>query len=341
VTALALTMGDPAGIGGELTLRAWLALRKVSQRFVALDDPERLAALAHAQSLDVPIATVASPAEASEIFPTALPVLPVKLANTPRPGHPDKANATAVIASIERAASLALRGTASGMVTNPINKAALYDAGFAYPGHTEFLAVLTGAHGRQIMMLASPALRVVPVTVHASLRNSIAMLTTDAIVAAARTTATALQRDFGIARPRLAVAGLNPHAGEQGALGDEETTIIGPAIAALHADGIDVSGPWPPDTMFTATARARYDVAICMYHDQALIPLKTLDMDHGVNVTLGLPIVRTSPDHGTAYDIAGKGVADPSSLIAAIELAATLAERRATSMRSTAKGNTA
>jgi 4-hydroxythreonine-4-phosphate dehydrogenase len=329
-------MGDPAGIGGELTLRAWLALRKGNQRFVALDDPERLTELVHALSLDVPIATVASPDEAGVVFATALPVLPVKLANTPRPGHPDKANAKAVIASIERAAALALRGAAGGMVTNPINKAALYDAGFAYPGHTEFLAELTGAHGKQIMMLASPALRVVPVTVHASLRNSIAMLTTDAIVSAARTTATALQRDFGILWPRLAVAGLNPHAGEQGALGDEESTIIGPAITALHAAGIDVSGPWPPDTMFTTNARARYDAAICMYHDQALIPLKTLDMDHGVNVTLGLPIVRTSPDHGTAYDIAGKGIADPSSLIAAIELAATLAERRATSMRNTA-----
>ena len=336
MTVLALTMGDPAGIGGELTLRAWLALHNGNQRFVALDNPERLAALTRALFLDVPIATVASPDEAGAVFAIALPVLPINLANTPRPGHPDKANATAVIASIERAAALALRGAASGVVTNPINKAALYDAGFAYPGHTEFRAVLTGAHGKQIMMLASPSLRVVPVTVHASLRNSIAMLTTDAIVSAAHTTAIALQRDFGIARPRLAVAGLNPHAGEQGALGDEESTIIGPAIAALRAAGIEVSGPWPPDTMFTAKARARYDAAICMYHDQALIPLKTLDMDHGVNVTLGLPIVRTSPDHGTAYDIAGKGIADPSSLIAAIELAATLAERRATSMRNTA-----
>ena len=214
------------------------------------------------------------------------------------------------------------------MVTNPINKAALYDAGFSYPGHTEFLAALTGAIGKQIMMLASPDLRVVPVTVHASLRNSIGMLTTDAIVAAAKTTAAALRRDFGIAEPRLAIAGLNPHAGEQGALGDEETSIIGPAIDALRAAGIAVSGPWPPDTMFTRVARSRYDAAICMYHDQALIPLKTLAMDHGVNVTLGLPIVRTSPDHGTAYDIAGKGMADPSSLIAAIHLAAELARAR-------------
>jgi 4-hydroxythreonine-4-phosphate dehydrogenase len=321
---LALTMGDPAGIGGELTLRAWRTLRRSGPCFVAIDDPARLAAL----SADIPITEIASPEAARTVFADALPVLPIKLAAAARPGHPDKANAKAVIASIERAASLCLQGAVSGMVTNPINKAALYDAGFAHPGHTEFLAELSGAHGKQIMMLVSPELRVVPVTVHASLRNSIAMLTTEAIVAAARTTATALQRDFRIAQPRLAIAGLNPHAGEQGALGDEETTIIGPAIATLRAAGIDVSGPWPPDTMFTATARTRYDAAICMYHDQALIPLKTLDMDHGVNLTLGLPIVRTSPDHGTAYDIAGKGIANPASLIAAIELAALLATRR-------------
>ena len=326
---LAITMGDPAGIGGELTLRAWQALHHGPLRFAALDDTDRLAALARTLSLDVPVARVASLDEAAERFADALPVLPVRLAVAAQPGHPDKANAPAVIASIEQAAKLALSGEAGAMVTNPINKAALYDAGFTYPGHTEFLAALTGAHGRQIMMLASPHLRVVPVTVHASLRSSIAMLTSEAIVLAARTTAGALRRDFGIAAPRLAMAGLNPHAGEQGALGDEEDTIIGPAIAALRADGIDVSGPWPPDTMFTASARQRYDAAICMYHDQALIPLKTLDMQHGVNITLGLPIVRTSPDHGTAYDIAGKGMADPSSLIAAIELAAELAARRA------------
>ncbi len=317
---LALTMGDPAGIGGELTVRAWQALHRDGPCFVALDDPQRLSG--------IPVVEVTSPSAAPEIFPNALPVLPIRLAALPQPGCPDKANAKAVLESIERAASLCLSGETSGMVTNPINKAALYAAGFVYPGHTEFLASLTGAEGKQIMMLASPDLRVVPVTVHASLRNSIGMLTTDAIVVAARTTAAALRREFGIAHPRLAVAGLNPHAGEQGALGDEETTIIAPALATLRAEGIDVSGPWPPDTMFTRTARARYDAAICMYHDQALIPLKTLDMDHGVNVTLGLPIVRTSPDHGTAYDIAGKGIADPSSLIAAIELAATLSARR-------------
>ena len=326
---LALTMGDPAGIGGELTLRAWRALHRGPLCFAALDDTERLGALARTLSLDVPVVRVASMDEAAQQFADVLPVLHVPLAAAPRPGHPDKANAQAVIASIERATKLTLAGEAGAVVTNPINKAALYDAGFAYPGHTEFLAALTGAAGRQIMMLASPQLRVVPVTVHASLRQSIGMLTTEAIVLAARTTAEALRRDFGIERPRLAMAGLNPHAGEQGALGDEEDTIIGPAIAALRTAGIDVSGPWPPDTMFTASARQRYDAAICMYHDQALIPLKTLDMQHGVNVTLGLPIVRASPDHGTAYDIAGQGIADPSSLLAAIELAAALARRRA------------
>jgi 4-hydroxythreonine-4-phosphate dehydrogenase len=321
---LALTMGDPAGIGGELTLKAWQLLHGTERVFVALDDPDRLAAL----KFDVPISIVESTEEAAARFATALPVLPVRLAVPSIAGQPDRVNAHAVVGSIEQATRLAMQGDAGAVVTNPINKAALYDAGFAYPGHTEFLAALTGASGRQIMMLASPELRVVPITVHASLRRSIDMITTDAIVAAARTTHAALRRDFGIAAPRLAVAGLNPHAGEQGALGDEETTIITPAIDILRTEGIDVSGPWPPDTMFTPLARTRYDVAICMYHDQALIPLKTLDMTHGVNVTLGLPIVRTSPDHGTAFDIAGKGVADPSSLISALDLAAQLAERR-------------
>ena len=321
-------MGDPAGIGGELTLRAWQTMRDGYGCFVALDDPERLRQITRDMRLDVPVVTVTDIDDVPATFRRGLPVLPIRLAVPAQPGKPDAKNAAAVLASIERATDLAARGLAGAVITNPINKAALYDAGFTYPGHTEFLAALTGAVGKQIMMLASPALRVVPVTVHASLRRSIDMITTDRIVAAARTTEAALRREFGIATPRLAIAGLNPHAGEQGALGDEETTIIGPAIEELRRSGIDVSGPWPPDTMFTETARARYDVAICMYHDQALIPLKTLDMTHGVNVTLGLPIVRTSPDHGTAYDIAGKGIADPSSLIAALDLAAQLAARR-------------
>ena len=322
---LALTMGDPAGIGGELSLMAWLSLHDSGPPFVALDDPARLSRLAADLGLAVPVRVVTDVGQAIGIFRSALPVLAVPLAVAAVPGHPDTANATAVVTSIEIASKLALAGRVGGIVTNPINKAALYQAGFAYPGHTEFLAELTGAKGRQIMMLASPMLRVVPVTVHASLRNSIAMLTTAMIVAASRTTAAALRRDFGIAAPRLAMAGLNPHAGESGALGTEEATLIQPAIDLLRTEGIDVSGPWPPDTMFTASARGRYDVAICMYHDQALIPLKTLDINHGVNVTLGLPIVRTSPDHGTAFDIAGKGVADPASLLAAIAMAGTLA----------------
>jgi 4-hydroxythreonine-4-phosphate dehydrogenase len=324
---IALTMGDPAGIGGEITLRAWLS--HATAPFFVLDDPERLTALAARMALPVPVREIASPAEAASMFASALPVLPLRLAAPAPPGKPDPANAPAVIASIERATALALHGEAGAVVTNPINKAALYAAGFAHPGHTEFLAELTGVPGQEVMMLAAPALRVVPVSVHVSLRDAIAMLDTAKIVAVARTTAAALRRDFGIARPRLAVAGLNPHAGEQGALGAEDAEIVAPAIAALCADGIDATGPYPPDTMFTEQARATYDAAICMYHDQALIPLKTLDMHHGVNVTLGLPIVRTSPDHGTAYDIAGTGQADATSLIAALAMAGAIVAQRA------------
>ena len=220
-------------------------------------------------------------------------------------------------------------GAVAGVVTNPIAKSVLMAAGFPHPGHTEFLAELTGVAGREVMMLASPMLRVVPVTIHVSLRRALDTLSTASILSAARTTHAALASDFGIAAPRLAVAGLNPHAGEQGRMGSEEASIIQPAIDQLRAEGMDVTGPYPPDTMFTEAARARYDAAICMYHDQALIPLKTLDMQGGVNVTLGLPIVRTSPDHGTAFDIAGKNLADPSSLIAAIRLAHEVSEARA------------
>jgi 4-hydroxythreonine-4-phosphate dehydrogenase len=223
---------------------------------------------------------------------------------------------------------MALAGEVEGVVTNPIAKSVLMQAGFPHPGHTEFLAELTGAAGREVMMLACPELRVVPVTVHVSLRSALDRLSTAAIVAAARTTHAALMRDFGIARPRLAVAGLNPHAGEQGRMGGEEASLIQPAIDVLRAEGIDARGPFPPDTMFTAGARGGYDAAICMYHDQALIPLKTLDMWGGVNVTLGLPIVRTSPDHGTAFDIAGKGLASPASLVAALRMAHGIAGSR-------------
>ncbi len=315
---LALTMGDPAGIGGELTVSAWRALRQSGPAFAAIDDPARLAG---------PVRAVETMAEAAAVFPEALPVLPQLLAAAAVPGRPDSANAAATIASIERAVRLAQAGEASAVVTNPISKAVLYAAGFPHPGHTEFLGALTRC-AHPVMMLANDFLRVVPVTVHVSLRAALDGLATAAIVDTARITAKALRDQFGIATPRLAVAGLNPHAGEGGAMGDEEAALIAPAVAALRDEGIAVTGPHPPDTMFTPAARAGYDAAICMYHDQALIPLKTLDMASGVNVTLGLPIIRTSPDHGTAFDIAGQGRADPASLIAALRLAATLAERR-------------
>ena len=318
--ALALTMGDPAGIGGEIAAGAWSALRETGPAFVALADAGWLSRYG-------PVQVVAEPDDAG--FADALPVLDVPLASPAQPGRPDTANAAAIIASIERAVRLAQAGRVSGVVTNPISKAVLQSAGFPHPGHTEFLAALTGAAGREVMMLASPLLRVVPVTIHLSLRMALDRLTTEGIVSVARATRAALVGDFGVAAPRLAVAGLNPHAGEQGRMGTEEATLIQPAIDRLRAEGCDVTGPWPPDTMFTDSARRRYDAAICMYHDQALIPLKTLDMSGGVNVTLGLPIVRTSPDHGTAFDIAGRGIADPSSLVAALRLAAEIATRRA------------
>lgn len=311
-------MGDPAGIGGEISALAYSQLRATGPAFFMLDEPQFLAG---------PVQEIAHPDEAAAVFPRALPVLRVALPVPPVLGRPDPRNAGATIASIERAVRLALDGQASAVVTNPIAKSVLYGVGFAHPGHTEFLSALTGG-APPVMMLANDYLRVVPVTVHVGLRDALDMLTAAAIVQTARITATALRDQFGIADPRLAIAGLNPHAGEGGAMGSEEADIIQPAIDALRAEGLQVTGPHPPDTLFTPGARARYDVAICMYHDQALIPLKTLDMASGVNVTLGLPIIRTSPDHGTAFDIAGRGVADPSSLVAAIRLAATLAARR-------------
>jgi 4-hydroxythreonine-4-phosphate dehydrogenase len=328
---LALTMGEPAGIGGELTLMAWRALRGSGPAFVVLDDPERLAQLARRIGLATPIRVLDQSQEAGGIFADALPVLPLKLPCAVAAGKPDPQAARQVIASIDRAVALARDGAIGGVVTNPIHKATLYGAGFKFPGHTEYLLELAGgaASGNHaIMMLASDELRVVPVTVHLPLRRAIETLSTEAIIEAGEVTAKALQRDFAIAAPRLAVAGLNPHAGEDGVLGDEERRIVAPAIRQLQDKGIAASGPWSPDTMFHAQARARYDAALCLYHDQALIPLKTLDFFGGVNVTLGLPFVRTSPDHGTAFDIAGAGTANPQSLIAAIRLAARMAASR-------------
>jgi len=324
--ALALTMGEPAGIGGEITLRAWLARREKNlPAFFAIDDPNRLRKLAEQLNWHVPIESV-EPEAAAGIFASALPILPLALPNPVEAGKPDAANAKIVIDSITRGAGLTQAGRAAALVTNPIQKETLYAGGFHHPGHTEYLAELGGAP--VAMMLVCPGLRVVPVTIHLSLRSAIAALTTERIVATGRIAAAALSRDFGIARPRLAVAGLNPHAGEGGAMGSEDNEIIAPAIAALRAEGIAVTGPFPADTLFHAAARQLYDAALCMYHDQALIPLKTIDFDNGVNVTLGLPFIRTSPDHGTALDIAGRGIANPASLIAALRLADDMSRAR-------------
>ena len=317
---IALTMGDPAGVAGEITADAWRSQR---DPFVYFGDANYLSAQG------IPTSIVAHPREAGPLFDTSVPVIDIPLACPARPGKPDATNATAIVESIARATRAALAGDVDALVTNPISKIVLQRAGFPHPGHTEFLAELCGHAGSEVMMLAAPALRVVPVTIHLSLRHALAALTTGAIVRVATTTHAALRRDFGIDAPRLAVAGLNPHAGEEGALGDEERTLIRPAIDALRRAGIDATGPCPPDAMFTERARPTYDAAICMYHDQALIPLKTLDFDRGVNVTLGLPVVRTSPDHGTAFDIAGRGLARPDSLLAALALAAELARNRA------------
>jgi len=325
---LALTMGEPAGVGGEIALKAWAERSPEIPPFVIFDDPERLKYLAGQLGLKVPVVAVETPAEGAKAFAEAMPVIVTPLAAPPEFGKPDPANTQAVLESIEKAVKMTLAGETAAVVTNPIHKKSLYDAGFSFPGHTEFLARLTGG-ARPVMMLAGKGLRVVPVTVHVSLRKAIGALDADVIVETALITASALKRDFGIPAPRLAVAGLNPHAGEGGGMGNEEQTVIAPAIEALQAGGIDAFGPVPPDTLFTDQARSRYDAAICMYHDQALIPIKTLDFEGAVNVTLGLPIVRTSPDHGTALDIAGKGVASEKSLIAALRLAAEMAARRA------------
>ncbi|WP_315777488.1 MULTISPECIES: 4-hydroxythreonine-4-phosphate dehydrogenase PdxA [unclassified Bradyrhizobium] len=327
---LALTLGEPAGIGPDITLQAWLRRTELGlPAFYVRGDPAFLAQ--RAKLLDLPVTVdEVRPEQAAQAFATALPVVSTGHAVTALPGRPDMTSAEAAIGSIREAVADVRAGRASAVVTNPIAKAVLYRAGFSHPGHTEFLAELAadgGATPQPVMMLWSPVLAVVPVTIHVALRDAIEQLTSPLITSTTRIVAASLRRYFGVARPRIAMSGLNPHAGEDGTLGGEEDTIIAPAIATLRNAGLDVKGPLPADTMFHEAARKTYDCAICMYHDQALIPIKTLAFDEGVNVTLGLPFIRTSPDHGTAFDIAGKGTANPASLIAALELAARMASQ--------------
>jgi 4-hydroxythreonine-4-phosphate dehydrogenase len=328
---LALTSGEPAGIGADITLAAWRRRAELAlPAFYLLADPVFVAERARRLSLDIPIAVV-EPAAAAAAFRTALPVVDIGIAITAQPGHPDQTSAPAALAAIDRAVADVRAGIAAALVTNPVAKNVLYRAGFAQPGHTEYLAELArgaaGAPVHPVMLLWSPELAVVPVTIHLPLREVVSRLTADLIVQTGRIVAHDLAARFGIARPRLAIAGLNPHAGEDGALGLEDLEVVRPAVERLRQEGIDARGPLPADTMFHAAARASYDVALAMYHDQALIPIKTLAFEHAVNVTLGLPFIRTSPDHGTAFDIAGTGRADPSSLIAALALAARLSAK--------------
>lgn len=322
---LALTAGDPGGVGIEIALAAWQRRDDAVPAFALYGDPRIIAGRARMVGVDAPIEEVDPDTDAA-VFRRALPVVPLAARWSNRPGEADAANAEGVIEAIDRAAADTMNGRASALVTGPIAKKSLYDAGFRHPGHTEYLAHLaeraTGAAVMPVMMLAGPELRTVPITIHVPLREVPRLLTRELILATARIVDEGLRARFGVRSPRLAMAGLNPHAGEGGSIGDEEQRLIVPAVEALKAEGLDVAGPLPADTMFHARARAGYDAALCMYHDQALIPAKALAFDEAVNVTLGLPFVRTSPDHGTAFGIAGKGVARPGSLIAALRLAA-------------------
>ena len=335
---LAVTLGDPAGIGAEIIVKAWNALRAEGQPFLVVGDAGCLRSAPGA--LGTPVQHIGSPAEAARLFATAIPVLHQPMSSPVVAGQPSSGYAKSVIGWIETAVGLALTGSVKGIVTAPIAKAPLYAAGFGFPGHTEFLAELTAAENQDgargpVMMLAAPeqpgshpGLRVCLATIHMPLSQVAASLTIERLVNAGLVAAQALRRDFGIAQPRLAVAGLNPHAGEDGGIGREEIDVIGPAVRSLRDLGVEATGPSPADTLFHPEARRRYDAVLCMYHDQGLIPLKMLDFWGGVNVTLGLPIVRTSPDHGTGFDIAGRGLARADSLINALKLAGQIADRR-------------
>ncbi len=327
---LVVSLGDPAGVGPELIAAAWAAREaELLPPFVVAGGASVLAAAAEARGLSVPVREVFHPAEALDLFDLVLPVL-AGADGDYTPGAPDRAGAELALASLTEATELTRSGDCSGLVTAPIAKSLLAEVGFDHPGQTEFVAAACGVPAEDaVMMLAGPSLRTVPLTVHVALSAVPGLITSDLIVAKARIVARALARDFGIAAPRLAIAALNPHAGEDGRMGHEDMAVIAPAIAILRAEGIDATGPHPADALFTPRARSTYDAALCMYHDQALVPLKALEFDEGVNVTLGLPIVRTSPDHGTAFGIAGQGVADPGATIAAIRMAGEIAARRA------------
>ncbi|MCW3798676.1 4-hydroxythreonine-4-phosphate dehydrogenase PdxA [Sphingomonas sp. BN140010] len=323
---LAVSLGDPAGVGPEVVAKCWDGRRALGlPPFVAVGDPRSLT-----QVWDGDIAVIDDPRHAADAFAHGLPLLAVPAAGSSVPGCPTMAGAHCSLDSLELAVGLARSGSVAAVVTGPVSKQQLYAIGFTHPGQTEFVAERCGVSpGNVAMMLAGPTLRTVPVTTHLPLREVADRLTPGLIEARARATLRGLQRNFGLAEPRLAVAGFNPHAGEGGALGREEIEVIQPAIETLQAEGWQVSGPYPADTMFHAAARARYDAALCMYHDQALIPLKALHFEEGVNLTLGLPIVRTSPDHGTAFDIAGEDRADPRAMAAAMRMAADCAAHRA------------
>ena len=323
---LAISMGDPAGIGPEIIAKAWARRAEAGlPPFFATGDARAISAV-----WDGPVAAITHPEMATSVFEAALPILTVEDGGEIVPGSPDVEGARCALRALELAAGLARSGAVRALVTGPVSKAQLYQIGFSYPGQTEFVAERCGIAGENaVMMLAGPDLRVVPITTHVPLASVSGLLSIDLLVAKGRATARGLMRNFGILNPRIAFAGFNPHAGESGAIGREEIDVIAPAVAQLRAEGIDASGPFAADTMFHARARVTYDAALCCYHDQALVPLKTLYFDDGVNITLGLPIVRTSPDHGTAFNIAGKNVAEPGAMIAAIRMAGEAAERRA------------
>ncbi|MPZ41283.1 MAG: 4-hydroxythreonine-4-phosphate dehydrogenase PdxA [Rhizobiales bacterium] len=330
---LALTLGDPAGIGPDIAIAAWQRRQELGlPPFYLLADPDFVRRRARQIGTSLALSVV-EPTAAETTFRSALPVVDIDVDVTAEPGRPDESSAPAALGAIRRAVADVCSGVAAAVVTNPVAKNVLYRSGFTEPGHTEYLAKLaeesTGVPAQPVMLLWSPELAVVPVTIHLPLKDVVAKLTTDLIVETGRIVAHDLRFRFGIAKPRLAIAGLNPHAGEQGTLGAEDLAVVEPAVQRLIAEGIDARGPLAADSMFHQAARATYDVALAMYHDQALIPIKTLAFEHAVNVTLGLPFVRTSPDHGTAFDIAGTGRADPSSLIAAIQLAARISAHSA------------